>query len=224
MHLAEQIPEVEEVYAALGQRPVEWVLNNVDPDPRWHFIHLTQMLPQEVQALAKTSATAVLCPITESSLGDGTFAGTDWMAAGGRIAIGSDSNIRISLSEEMRMLDYSQRLRDHSRAALATPEKATGRRIFDALLEGGAASAGRQTGALMVGHWADLLALDTNHVDLVGLQGDTILDSFAFARDDRVVTEVWSAGRHMVQNGQHINRPAIEASYRSAVEELRKVA
>jgi formimidoylglutamate deiminase len=123
MHLAEQVAEVEEVQAALGRRPVEWVLDALAPDARFTFIHCTQMAPHETEGLARSGATAGLCPITESSLGDGIFDGVRWLDAGGRIAIGSDSNIRIALSEELRTLEYSQRLRDRSRAALATPEQ-----------------------------------------------------------------------------------------------------
>jgi formimidoylglutamate deiminase len=220
MHLAEQVAEVAEVEAALGLRPVEWVLGALAPDARHTFIHCTQMEPHETEGLARTGATAGLCPITESSLGDGIFDGVRWLEAGGRIAIGSDSNIRISLSEELRTLEYSQRLRDRSRAALATSEKSTGRRLFDAILAGGSAAAGRETGAIRKGLLADLVALDADHVDLEGRAGDTILDTFVFAGDDRMVREVWSAGRHMVQGGRHVARDGIDAAYRAALREL----
>ena len=224
MHLAEQKAEVEEVLAATGKRPVEWVLDTLAPDHRWHFIHCTQMEPHETEGLARSGATAVLCPLTEASLGDGIFDGVRWMNAGGRIAIGSDSNIRIALAEELRQLDTSQRLRDHSRAALATPDRSTGRRLFEAVTQGGAGAAGRQTGALVVGNWADMLALDTNNPDLDGMNGDLILDSYIFAGDDRMVCDVWSAGRHMVTQGRHIHRDDIEAAYRAAVRALRATA
>jgi formimidoylglutamate deiminase len=137
MHLAEQIAEVEEVESACGKRPVEFVLDRMELNARRCFIHCTQMMPHETEGLARSGAVAGLCPITESSLGDGIFDGVRWLGAGGSIAVGSDSNIRISLSEELRTLDYSQRLRDHSRAALATPEHSTGRRLFDAVNDGG---------------------------------------------------------------------------------------
>ena len=221
MHLAEQKAEVEEVVAAYGARPVEWVLDSLSPDHRWHFIHCTQMDPHETEGLAQSGATAVLCPLTEASLGDGIFDGVRWMAAGGHIAIGSDSNIRISLTEELRQLDTSQRLRDHSRAALASPDKSTGRRMIDAICMGGARAAGRQTGALAPGLWADMLALDTAHPDLEGLTGDMILDTAIFAGDDRLITDVWSAGRHLVQNGRHIHRDVITRAYRAAARDLR---
>jgi formimidoylglutamate deiminase len=222
MHLAEQVAEVAEVEATLGRRPVEWVLDHLAPDARFTFIHCTQMEPHETEGLARTGATAGLCPITESNLGDGVFDGVRWLSAGGRIAIGSDSNIRIALSEELRTLEYSQRLRDRSRAALATPQKSTGRRLFDAVLAGGAAAAGRRTGAIRPGLLADLVALDAGHVDLDGRTGDTILDSFVFAGDDRMVRDVWSAGRHMVRDGRHVARDAIAAAYRAALRDLRQ--
>ncbi len=221
LHLAEQIPEVEEVQAAWGARPVEWALENLGLNERWCLIHITQMQPQETVALARTGAVAGLCPLTEASLGDGIFDGVRWLDAGGRISIGSDSNIRITLAEELRQLDTTQRLRDHTRAALATPELSTGRRLFDAICTGGAQAAGRGSGRLEVGAWADLLALDTSHIDLAGLQGDTLLDSFAFTGDNRMVGDVWSAGRHMVQNGRHIHRDRIAAAYARAVKPLR---
>ena len=224
MHLAEQLPEVAEVQAAYGARPVEWALANIDLSARWCLIHLTQMLPHETDALARTGAVAGLCPLTEASLGDGIFDGVRWMEGGGAISVGSDSNIRISLAEELRQLDTSQRLRDHSRAALATVELSTGRRVFEGVARGGAQAAGRGTGAIEVGQPADLLALDMGHPDLEGLGGDTILDSFVFAGGGEMVADVWSGGRHVVTGGRHVGRDAIVAGYRAAVRDLRASA
>ncbi|MEP2029787.1 MAG: formimidoylglutamate deiminase [Paracoccaceae bacterium] len=220
LHLAEQIAEVDEVEAAWGMRPVEWLLDNAALSSRWCLIHCTQMLPHETVSLAQTGAVAGLCPITESSLGDGIFDGRRWLDHNGNTAIGSDSNIRISLSEELRTLEYSQRLRDHSRAALATPEKSTGRRLFDEICTGGALAAGRKTGAIKRGNWADLVTLDANDPNLLGRTGDTILDSYIFASDDHLVKEVWSAGRHVVKSGQHVRRDEIVAGYRRVIAQL----
>ncbi len=220
MHLAEQIAEVDEVVTALGQRPVEWFLDHAHPTAHWCLIHCTQMLPHETTGLADTGAIAGLCPITESSLGDGIFDGVNWLSHGGKIAIGSDSNIRISLCEELRTLEYSQRLRDHSRAALATADRSTGRRLFDAVLEGGAHAAKRETGKIRTGAWADFLALDHHHVDLAGKSGDVVLDSYIFAGDDRMVSDVWSAGRHLVTSGRHVNRTEIISRYSKALADL----
>jgi formimidoylglutamate deiminase len=221
MHLAETLAEVVEVEAALGRRPVEWVLDNVTLSSRWCLIHITQMQPHETVALARSGAVAGLCPLTEASLGDGIFDGVAWLGEGGAIALGSDSNIRISLAEEIRQLDTSQRLRDHSRAALASADRSTGRRLLQDAAKGGAVTAGRGAGQIAAGAWADLLALDMTHPDLEGLVGDTILDSFAFAGGSGMVADVWAAGRHMVQDGRHIRRDAITAAYRAAVRSLR---
>jgi formimidoylglutamate deiminase len=224
MHLAEQEAEVAEVQTALGARPVEWVLANLEPGPTSTFIHCTQMLPHETQALARCGAVAGLCPITESSLGDGIFDGVRWFGAGGRIAIGSDSNIRIALAEELRTLEYSQRLRDRARAVLATPQLSTGRRLFEAACLGGAQAAGRPCGAIAPGMFADLLALDTGAIDLAGRSletgQDAVIDSFIFGRGEGMVSDVWSAGRHVVRGGRHVAHDAIEAAYRGAMLEL----
>ena len=221
MHLAEQVAEVEEVSAALGARPVAWALDHLPLGPRWCLIHLTQMEPAETRRLAPTGVVAGLCPITEANLGDGIFDGVRWLAAGGRIGVGSDSNIRISLTEELRQLDHSQRLRDRVRAALATPEQSTGRRLYDAVLAGGAQAAGRAAGAIAPGMWADLLALDMRAVDLEGREGDRLLDAWIFAGSDRMVSDVWAAGRHVVHEGRHVARDAVEAGYRRVMRELR---
>jgi formimidoylglutamate deiminase len=221
LHLAEQVAEVEEVQAATRQRPTEWLLAHAELGPRWCLIHATQMLPHETEGLARTGAVAGLCPITESNLGDGIFDGMRWAAAGGAWGVGSDSNVRISLTEELRTYEYSQRLRDRGRAMLATETKSTGRMLWEGAAQGGAQAAGRAAGALRVGDWADLVALDSGNLHLEGRQGDAILDALIFAGDDRAVAEVWSAGRHVVHQGRHIARDQIEARYRATLRRLR---
>jgi len=221
VHLAEQQAEVEEVQAALGARPVEWFLDHVDAPARWCAIHATQMTADETVALAGSGAVAGLCPVTEANLGDGIFDGVRYLGAGGRIGIGSDSNLRISLAGELRQLEHSQRLRDRSRAVLATAAQSTGRRLFEAACTGGAQAAGRDSGAIRAGAWADLLALDMDHPDLAGLEGDPVLDTFVFAGGRAMVREVWSAGRHLVRDGRHVGREAIIPAHARAVAPLR---
>ncbi len=221
MHLAEQEAEVEEVRAVRGARPVEWLLDHAEITPRWCLIHCTRMLAHETAALAATGAVAGLCPITEASLGDGIFDGARWLAHGGRIGIGSDSNIRISLSEELRSLEYSQRLRDRARAVLAAPGQSTGRHLLEAVSRGGARAAGRDCGTIRIGALADLTALDMNDVNMLGCRADTALDAYVFAGDDRIVTDVWSAGRHLVRGGRHRRRDEIETAYRRSVARLK---
>ena len=220
MHLAEQSAEVEEVCHHLGARPVEWMLDNFEAGTDCCFIHCTQMQPHETSGLAASGAVAGLCPITEASLGGGVFDGVSWFDADGMIAIGSDSNIRISLSEELRSLEYTQRLRDGSRSSMATSTASTGRHILDAMIAGGAQAAGRHTGQIASGYWADLMALDTQSVTLAGRTKDQLIDSFIFAGDDRLVRDVWSAGRHLVTGGRHIAHDKITSTYRAALTSL----
>jgi len=220
IHAAEQPAEVEEVEACLGARPVEWLLANAGVDERWCLVHATHMTPRETAALAGSGAVAGLCPITEASLGDGIFDGVRYRARGGRFGVGSDSNIRISLTEELRTLEYSQRLRDGARAVLAGPGTSTGRALFEGAAIGGAQAAKRCAGILAPGRFADLVALDGEAADLAGKQGDALLDSFVFTGDERVVTDVWSAGRHVVADGRHVRRESITRRYIQTIRTL----
>ncbi|WP_371059871.1 formimidoylglutamate deiminase [Rhodosalinus sp. 5P4] len=220
MHLAEQEGEVSEAMSALGARPVEWLLDNAEVDARWCLIHCTQMRPHETARLARTGAVAGLCPVTEANLGDGIFDGAGWRAAGGRLGVGSDSNLRISLSGELSALEYSQRLRDRARAVLADPGQSTGRQLLEAAATGAAQALGRGRGAIAPGEWADLVALDTEATALVGRNGDTALDTWIFAAGDGLVRDVWSAGRHVVRDGAHVARSRIEARFRGAMVRL----
>jgi formimidoylglutamate deiminase len=222
IHVAEQVAEVVEVQAAMGARPVQWLLENHDLSSRWCLIHATQMEPFETEAMAASGAIAGLCPITEANLGDGIFDGVRFRAAGGVFGVGSDSNVRISLSEELRLLEYSQRLGLRGRAMLAEEGRSTGRVLYETACRGGALAGGRQAGAIEVGMWVDLMALDCSGPDLGPSKGDRILDTFIFAGDDRMVAEVWSAGRHIVTGGRHFARERIIARYRQAMARLRE--
>ena len=220
IHVAEQTAEVEEIEAAWGRRPIDWLLKNQALDDSWCVIHATQMMPEETLALAASGVTVGLCPITESSLGDGIFDGMRYLEAGGNLGIGSDSNIRISLSEELRTLEYSQRLRDRKRAMFANPGQSTGRVLYEQALAGGARSLQRHCGAIEAGYLADLVALDSDSLGLAYSKDDGWLDAWIFAADDSVVSSVWSAGRHVVRDGRHCQRDAIEQAYRRTLQRL----
>lgn len=221
IHVAEQPREVAEISAWLGARPVEWLLANAPVGPDWCAIHATHMTPAETAGLAATGAVAGLCPITEANLGDGPFDGPRWLAAGGAYGLGSDSNVRISLVEELRTLEYSQRLRDLSRNVLLTGEGSVGESLYRGAAAGGAQALGREAGRIAPGLWADLVALDLDHPALCALAPGQILDGLAFAAPDEVVTDLWSAGRHQVRGGRHIRRDAILAGWRKTVARLR---
>ena len=221
LHIAEQTGEVEEALAHLGARPVEWLYANAEVDARWCLIHSTHMTGAEIKAVASSGAVAGLCPITEANLGDGIFAAKDFIATGGRFGIGSDSNIRISLAEELRALEHSQRLRDRKRAILSTPEKSCGRLLLEHAAEGGAQALGRNAGRIEKGALADLVALDADHPALSGLSGDRLLDAWIFASAESPITDVWAAGRHVVKDGRHIHRDRIRGRFNKVMTRLR---
>ncbi|MEM7743568.1 MAG: formimidoylglutamate deiminase [Pseudomonadota bacterium] len=220
IHIAEQEAEVADVLATHGATPVKWLLEIMDVGPRWCLIHATHMTPAEVRGLGESGAVAGLCPITEANLGDGIFEGAAYRASGGRFGVGSDANVRIALAEELRTLEYGQRLRDRARSVLAGPGS-TGRALFEAACSGGAQALGRGAGAIRAGEWADLVALDGDALALAGLGGDTRLDAWLFAGDDTLVRDVWSAGRHMVRDGRHVGRGPVEVRFREVLARLR---
>ena len=160
--------EVTEIEGWLGVRPVEFLLG-IGIGPRWCLVHATQMTGDETERLARSGAVAGLCPITEANLGDGVFNGPEFLAAGGAFGIGSDSNVRIGLAEELRSLEYSQRLTHRARNVLAAPGASVGATLHAAALAGGARALGRECGAVRPGALADLVAIDRGDVTLAAL-------------------------------------------------------
>ena len=223
IHISEQPKEVEDITDWLGKRPVDWLLANADIGPDWCLIHATHMTQQETSALAKTGAVAGLCPITEANLGDGPFNGPEFLESGGNFGIGSDSNIRISLVEELRTLEYSQRLRDLARNVLTVGEGSVGHLLYTRAARGGARALGRSAGQIEIGALGDLIAIDTSGPTLGALRQDQLLDGLIFASGDNVISDVWSAGRHMVRNGRHIAHDPITARYKQTLADLMAV-
>ena len=221
IHVAEQPKEVADISAWLGARPVEWLLNNTNIGTNWCAIHATHMTDDETARLARSGAVAGLCPITEANLGDGPFNGPGWLSAGGAFGIGSDSNVRISLPEELRTLEYSQRLRDIARNVMLLGEGSVGAAIYKGAAIGGAQAMGRDAGRIATGALADLVAIDLNHPTLCGLNIEQALDGLVFAAPDGVVSDLWSAGRHQVRDGQHVQREGILRGWRTTMAELR---
>ncbi|MBL4786058.1 MAG: formimidoylglutamate deiminase [Cohaesibacteraceae bacterium] len=222
-HVAEQIPEIEEIRKDYGSRPMRWILDNAPIDDRWCLIHCTHMDEIETRDLAQSGAVTGLCPITESNLGDGIFNGPEFMEHGGLIGIGSDSNIRISLSEELRTLEYSQRLRHNARNLMLPGEGSVGQFLFESVCKGSSRALGRKAGEIAEGNLADMLTLDLNNLSIAGLQKNQWLDGLIFAGDDGAITDVWSAGRKMVENGTHVHRNEIETRYRATMKKLLEI-
>jgi formiminoglutamate deiminase len=198
---------------------VQWLLANAPVDQRWCLIHATHMLDAETIAMAKSGAVAGLCPITEANLGDGTFPAPLFMEHGGRFGIGSDSNVLIGLPDELRQLEYSQRLAHRARNVLATPGQSNGRALFSAALEGGSAALGAGPSRLEAGAPADFVSLDATHPSLAGKTGDAILDAWVFA-NATTVDCVWVHGKKQVEGGRHSRRDAIARRFRTVMQEL----
>ncbi len=215
IHIAEQVKEVEDSIAWSGRRPVEWLLDNQAVDGRWCFIHATHMTDAETRGMAKAGAIAGLCPVTEANLGDGIFP-ADFFAAGGRFGVGSDSNVLIGLSDELRQLEYSERLAHRARNVLAAPGGSTGRALFDGALVGGAAALGVEAG-IAAGNAADFVSVKARHG--LDLAGDALLDGWIFANGAEVDC-VWVNGRKQVEGGRHAAREKIGRRFTATMRAL----
>ncbi|KQS89549.1 MULTISPECIES: formimidoylglutamate deiminase [unclassified Rhizobium] len=216
IHVAEQVKEVEDCIAWSGARPVQWLLDNTDLDGRWCLIHATHMTDDETRRMAERKAIAGLCPITEANLGDGTFNAVVFGEHGGKFGFGSDSNVLIGLPDELRQLEYSQRLAHRSRNVLAAPGQSTGRALFDGAIDGGGIALSTKTG-LAAGNPADFVSLTVP--DIGGQTDDVILDSWLFANGTKPDC-VWVAGRKQVAGGCHAKRDAIYSRFRATMQEL----
>ena len=221
IHAAEQTGEVEQCVGALGARPVQWLLDHADVNERWCLIHATHLDAAETAGLAQRGAVAGLCPMTEANLGDGVFPAPAYFAAGGRFAIGTDSNIAIDPARELEMMEYAQRLALRKRNLLASDaQPSTGARLFAGALSGGAQALGQEHVGLAVNAAADIVGLDPEALALVGRVPDMVLDSWIFAGGRDVVRDVWRRGRHVVSGGRHVAHAAIAARYRRTMIKL----
>lgn len=219
IHAAEQVREVEACVAWSGARPVEWLLDHAAVDRRWCLIHSTHVNREEVAALAASGAVAGLCPVTEANLGDGVFPAVDYLAAGGRFGVGTDSNILIDAASELRAIEYSQRLTLRKRALLVDgAEPSVGATLFARAQSGGAQALGVTSG-LAPGNAADIVSLDLDHPALVGA-GSDLLDRWIFAARPGAIDAVWRAGRKLVDHGRHIAADTIADRYRRTVTAL----
>lgn len=204
IHIAEQQKEVDDCLAWSGRRPLQWLYENVEVDERWCLVHATHAEADEVTAMAKSRAIAGLCLTTEANLGDGIFPAVDFLAQGGHMGIGSDSHVSLSVVEELRWLEYGQRLRDQRRNRLyGAAQPMVGRTLFDAALDGGAQALGQPIGELAVGKRADWIVLDGLDPYLATADGDNILNRWLFAGGDRQVRDVMVNGRWVVQQRRH---------------------
>ena len=204
IHIAEQQKEVDDCLIWSGKRPIQWLYDNVEVDQRWCLVHATHANADEVQRMAQSQAVAGLCLTTEANLGDGIFPAVDFLAQGGRMGIGSDSHVSLSVVEELRWLEYGQRLRDQRRNRMYRADQPmVGRTLFDAALAGGAQAMGQPVRGLAVGQRADWLVLDGNDPYLATARDDAILNRWLFAGGDRQVRDVLVNGQWVIRDGHH---------------------
>lgn len=222
IHIAEQQGEVEQALASVGARPVAYLMQELPLDARWTLVHATHLDAHELADIAASGAVAGLCPSTEANLGDGLFPLADFIAAGGRFGIGSDSHVSQSPVEELRWLEYGQRLRQQRRnVAACDQQRAVGDFLWQRALAGGAQASGRRVGALATGKRADLLVLDDAHPNLHGAALADVLGTLVFCGNDNLVKDVMVGGRWVVRDHLHCAQAAIARRYIDTLAALR---
>ena len=196
IHVAEQMGEVSDCLASLGQRPVEWLLTHANLDASWNLIHATHTTPDELQKVKSIGAHIVLCPTTEANLGDGIFDLPTYANVQGNWSIGSDSHVTRSWQEELRLLEYSQRLTQRKRNVAAQTMGCTSSAaaLLEAALVGGRNATGLELGGLKVGQRADFAVLDVQSPSLFGMPADHRLDALVFSSPDARFDAVYVAG------------------------------
>ena len=220
IHIAEQQREVDQSLGSLGARPVRWLLREFDVDEHWCLVHATHMDDEECEALGRAGAVACLCPSTEANLGDGLFPLERHLEAGGRIAIGSDSHISINPFEELRWLEYGQRLIAQKRNVAAIRERHTGRSLFERAVAGGSLAGGLTDGRLRKGANADLVVLDDDSPMLLGHDTDSLLDALVFSGFTLPIDRVMTRGEWRVIDGRHTAREHAREEYARVADKL----
>jgi formimidoylglutamate deiminase len=220
IHIAEQQREVDQCMASLKARPVQWLLQEFDVDERWCLVHATHIDANECSALGRSGAVVCLCPSTEANLGDGLFPLEKFLEADGRIAIGSDSHVSINPFEELRWLEYGQRLVARKRNVAAINDRHTGRSLFERALAGGALAGGHPGGQLRKGASADLVALDDDSPMLLGHDSESLLDALVFSGFTLPIDRVMTQGEWRVVDGRHLAREHALAEYARVVRRL----
>jgi formimidoylglutamate deiminase len=197
IHIAEQTQEVQDCIAHTGARPIAWLLENLPVNAQWNLVHATHTTPAELQGIKVAGAAIVICPSTEANLGDGVFDYSGYAALGGNWSVGSDSHVTRSWTEELRLLEYSQRLTQRKRnvAAQQGASSSTAANLFEAALAGGHAATAQPLGCIAVGNRADFCVLDPQAPALLGVPSDHVLDALVFSSPDARPTQVFVAGK-----------------------------
>lgn len=221
IHIAEQQKEVDDCLSHYGKRPVQWLLDNMQMDEQWCLIHATHIDEQERLGVISSKAIAGICPTTEANLGDGIFPTTEFLAEKGTFAIGSDSHISVNPVEELRWLEYAQRLIKQQRAILASEQQiSVGQNLWQQAALGGAQSTNSNTGELALGKQADLLVLNDQQLSLFAHDEKHLLDSVIFASQTNLVKDVMVHGHWVIKSGQHAEEVKTELAFVKMLEKL----
>jgi formimidoylglutamate deiminase len=215
IHVAEQVAEVDECVKVRGARPVRWLLDHADVDARWTLVHATHLLDDEIEGIADAGATVAICTTTEANLGDGLFPLKAFINAGGRFGVGSDSNVSISPVEELRWLEYGQRLQSRQRnIAVDYGESSVGALLYGHAFKEGIVACGQPKAA------DDVLVLDDTAPALAGATDKDLHDRYVFAGNRSLVRETWVAGKRVVADGRHGQREKIASEYRATMKSM----
>jgi formimidoylglutamate deiminase len=224
IHIAEQMREVNACIAATGKRPVELLFDTQNVDERWCLVHATHLNKSEVASMAASKSVAGICTSTEGNLGDGFFDLPDYIAANGRFGVGTDSHASQSLVEELRWLEYGQRLHSQGRnIASVAGQRRVGDFLWQRCLEGGAQATGRRVGKFAVGARADMLIFDDQHPNLQDLPVQDLLNTVIFASNDNMIRDVYVGGQLVVEGGRHRNQSKIQSDYAACMRQLRQL-
>ncbi len=221
IHIAEQLKEVDDCLSFYKQRPVEWLLNNFEMDEHWCLVHATHLTKEEIRNMANSEAVVGICPLTEANLGDGIFPTAEFVKLGGKFSIGSDSHIGINVAEELRLLEYAQRLSHHQRAVLVDNKcQSVGQYLYTKSCKDGASAISQNSGEIAIGKNADFLVLDNNEPSLFSKKESFIFDASIFACTQLPVKDVYVAGEMVVENGQHSMEDKVRNRYREVLNNL----
>jgi formimidoylglutamate deiminase len=221
IHVAEQALEVSACQRATGRRPIQLLLEQELLTQHWCVVHATHATAQELQGIAAANAAVCVSISTEANLGDGPFDTARFFKAGGRLCIGSDSQSTVNPAEELRWLEYQQRLRKKRRVVLATKDEShVGTRLWRDAAVSGAQAIGQAVGAIAVGHRADWLVLDASHPTMAGAAPDSAFDRLLFAGADKAIRDVMVAGRWVVKDHHHAADNGLRGDFTRAMKDL----
>lgn len=204
IHISEQLKEVEDSLNYLNKRPVEWLLDNCNVNENYHLVHATHLISDEILRIAESGANVVICPSTEGNLGDGIFPLVDYQNKGGKWSIGTDSHIGLNPLEELRILDYGQRLTTHKRNVFTCEGNTnSGHYAMEkTTISGKKAMGENETDFFNIGDYFNACVLNENQPLIASSTPDNLLSTLIYAGDRLFIEKVITQGIVRVQNQQ----------------------